>query len=173
MMYKKSSKIFWIVLMLALAILSGCGKKETTSMPVQNHALVSLDDVDLSEFTSDKKDETTAVDTRNWSPRGNYTFVLASPGPKGIMSALVRVDSVDFPAGEANVSYVLAYDSDKAVNSNGLVCCPMTVKENADGSKEIGINIAGVMYLEFTGTYSSNKGTVTIDSVRYNLKSEG
>ncbi len=169
----------FLLLLVLAAVLSGCGKKQPDFQPpqVKNYTLKDISEVDFSEFnTGDGTELATQFDSLNWSPKGNYTYVLDRPPADGqYFSVLVRVESCDFTKALAGITYVLTPGEQDAVPvlSNGIIKCPMQVIDDETGSRHITVRIDDSLSLKFEGTKESFTAVFVNSGVSYTLKREG
>lgn len=168
-----------ILLLISAAMLSGCGKKQPDFQPpqVRNYTLKDISEVDFSEFnTGDGTELATQYDSLNWSPKGNYTYVLdRNPAADEYFSVLIRVESCDFTKATAGITYVLTPGEQDAVPvlSNGILKCPMQVIDDENGIRHITITVDSSLSLQFEGTKDSFSAVFVNNGVSYALKREG
>ena len=168
-----------LLLIFAAVLSSGCGKKQPDFQPpqVKNYTLKDISEVDFSEFnTGDGTELATQFDSLNWSPKGNYTYVLdRNPPADQYFSVLIRVESCDFTKALAGITYVLTPGEQDAVPvlSNGIIKCPMQVIDDETGIRHIVIKIDEALTLKFEGTKESFSAVFVNNGVSYTLKREG
>lgn len=169
-------KMYFAMLLTLMMLLTACGSKAADN-PVSGYQNYTLKELDPEELAPEEKTSPPSAESTinpDWSPVGNYTYVLSTGSSTGYMSALIRVNSADFKSGTAGVSYVLVKNEQDSnpVNSNGIITCPMTCRDSGDGYREITVTISDSMSLEFSGTATSQTAYFINNGIRYRLKSE-